>query len=100
MKKLTTIAIVSTLAFSSAAQAQSAFVMIVGERTYEQSRPDRAPLTDEQRIELAAQQACEKPFIRDLKAHRLFAECLSEARAEAVALLAATEAPATQLSLR
>lgn len=100
MKKLTTLALVSTLAFSSAAQAQSAFVMVIGERTYEQSRPDRAPLTDEQRIEVAAEQACEKPFIRDLKGQRLYSECLTEARAQAVAQLAANETERTQLSLR
>tara|TARA_A100001391_G_scaffold99255_2_gene65878 strand:+ start:10883 stop:11185 length:303 start_codon:yes stop_codon:yes gene_type:complete len=100
MKKLITLAILSTLAFAPAAQAQSAFVMVIGERTYEQNRPARAPLTDEQRIEIAAEQACKKPFIRDLKGQRLYAECLTEARAQAVALLAENEAPATQLSLR
>ena len=100
MKKLIALALVSTFAFSSAAQAQSAFVMVVGERTYEQNRPDRAPLTDEQRIQVAAEQACEKPFIRDLKGQRLYAECLTEARAQAVAQLAANETTGTQLSLR
>ncbi|MEN7537970.1 UrcA family protein [Aurantiacibacter flavus] len=100
MKKLTTLALLSTLALAPAAQAQSAFVMVIGERSYEQSRPDRAPLTDEQRIEIAAEQACEKPFIRDLKGQRLYAECLTEARAQAVAQLAANTTEGTQLSLR
>ncbi|WP_137680744.1 UrcA family protein [Aurantiacibacter suaedae] len=100
MKKLTTLAVLATLAVSSTAQAQSAFVMVVGERTYELDRPDHAPLSDERRIEIAAEQACEKPFIRDLKGQRLYAECLSEARAQAVAQLAANEVRGTQLSLR
>jgi hypothetical protein len=100
MKKLIALALLSTLAFAPAAQAQSAFVMVIGERTYEQKRPDRTPLTDEQRVEIAAERACEKPFIRDLKGQRLYAECLTEARAQAVALLAANDTPATQISLR
>ncbi|RIV89730.1 UrcA family protein [Aurantiacibacter xanthus] len=100
MKKLTTLALLSTLAFSSAAQAQSAFVMVIGKRTYEQSRPAPAPLTDERRIEIAAERACEKPFIRDLKGQQLYGECLTEARAQAVAQLAAHQSRLAQLSLR
>ncbi len=60
-----------------------------------QSMPDRVTQSAEantaERIEIAAQAACEAPFLRDLKGQQLHAECLAEARAAAKAALAQTE---------
>ena len=100
MKNLTALALLSTLAFAPAAQAQSAFVMVIGERSYDLDRPAPAALTDARRIEIAAEQACEKPFIRNIKGQQLYAECLADARAQASAQLAARTSAAPQLSLR
>ena len=56
-------------------------------------------LTTEQRIELAAEAACEKPFIRNLRGQQLYDACLVEVRAEVEAALAAREA-GTELAVR
>jgi len=60
-----------------------------------QSMPDRVTQSAEantaERIEIAAQAACEAPFLRDLKGQQLHAERPAEARAAAKAALAQTE---------
>lgn len=59
-----------------------------------------ADLSMQDRVEIAAAQACEKPFLRDLKAQELYASCLNEARAQANAILAERLGSPTELALR
>ena len=88
MKKLAAITLLSSLAFATAAQAQSAFVMVIPTSSIQRPQTAPAQLTTAERIEIAAKDACEKPFIRDLKGQTLYARCLEEARAEAAAQVA------------
>lgn len=84
----------SALLLAVPANAQSAFVMIVGEAPRAAvSEADSAP-TRESLIEGAVTRACPAPFIRDLKRRALQAECETAARAEAEAMLAEREVPA------
>ena len=60
-----------------------------------------APATLEEQVEIAAENACERPFLRDLKAQQLYADCLSEARSQAELILTARQAAtAPELALR
>lgn len=90
------IATAATLA-AVPANAQSAFVMIVGEAPRAAAaEADTAP-TRETLVESAVARACPSQFIRDLKRRNLQAECEAEARAEAEAILDTREetAPVT-----
>lgn len=99
MKKIATLALAATAALSQPVLAQSSFVMIIGEWPEQRAEVASTVLTDEQRVEIAAEAACDKPFIRDLKGQALYAECMTEARAEAAAQIAETRA-APQLATR
>ena len=59
-----------------------------------------APVAAEQLVEIAAKQACAKPFLRDLKGQELYAECLQIARTQAEAVLAERALANTQLAAR
>ena len=83
-------------ALAAPATAQNVLVLEFG--------PDRAPrpaaeLTAEQRIEIAVEASCEKPFIRNLRGQQLYDACLAEVRTEVEAALAAKSA-GTELAVR
>lgn len=83
----------SALLLAVPANAQSAFVMIVGEAPRAAvSEVDSAP-SRESLIENAVSRACPAPFIRDLKRRALQAECETAARTAAEAVLAEREVP-------
>ena len=60
---------------------------------------DRAPLSLEDRVAIAAEAACERPFIRNVPARILYFDCLAEARAQVEAQLA-DRLPTNELALR
>ncbi|WAT16929.1 hypothetical protein OZN62_08240 [Aurantiacibacter sp. MUD11] len=99
MKKLTIAALAATVLAAAPAQAQSAFVMIIGEAPAPAADRADAPVSREAMIESAVERACPQPFIRDLKARSLLAECKAEARAEAEALVAERAATAPVLAV-
>lgn len=96
---LSAVALAATV-FATPAIASTVMILEVG---YDRAPRDQAELTPERRAELAAEAACEKPFIRNLGAQQLYAECLAEARAEVAAILAerqAAERAGTELAAR
>ena len=83
-------------ALAAPATAQTVLVLQWGSAPAARTQVD---LTTEQRIELAAEAACEKPFIRNLRGQQLYDACLAEVRAEVEAALAARDA-GTELAVR
>lgn len=59
-----------------------------------------APLSLAQRIEVAAEGACERPSVRNLKGWELYAECLTEVRTEIETQLAENDQAVIELALR
>jgi hypothetical protein len=99
MNKLMFIALTS-VAFSPVVATAQSFPLIVGSLPRNEITVTATP-TFEQQLEIAAEGACEKPFLRNLKGQQIYAECLAEARAQAEAILAARAAArATELALR
>ena len=100
MKTILSAAALAAAALATPAMASTAIILEVG---YDRAPREQAALTLEQRAELAAEAACEKPFIRNLRGQQLYAECLAEARAEVAAILAArqaTDLSGTELAVR
>ncbi len=96
MKTLLTSAACITMLAAVPAAAQTMPLIIVtstGDRVTPQSN-----LSFDDRITIAVEAACEKPFIRDLKGQELYQACLTEARAEVQANLA--EAATVELARR
>lgn len=94
-----TIALATLALLAAAPAAAQTAPMIIYKGT-----PDRITVTstpDEARlVEIAAEDACAKPFLRDLKGRMLYAECLAEARAEAWAILAERTVAQPELAMR
>lgn len=59
-----------------------------------------ATVSLQERIEIAAEDACAKPFLRDLKGQELYAECLTEARAQVEAIFAERALAGAELAAR
>lgn len=89
MRIVTTSLVLAASAIAQPALAQSAFPMVIG--SFEQPRKGepRKPLTSEERVEIAIDNACPEPAVRDLKGRQLHRECVTEARQQALAQLAA-----------
>ena len=100
MKKIATLAVAATAALSQPVMAQSSFVMIIGEFPAKRAEVTSTVLTEAQVVEIAAEAACDKPFIRDLKGQALYAKCLTEARTQAAAQLAEERTTAPLLAAR
>lgn len=79
----------AALMLAAPAYAQSSFVMIIGNAPTARVPAANAPLDQAALIELAAERACERPRLSNLKGQLLYRECLVEVRAEAQAQLAA-----------
>ncbi|TIX48896.1 hypothetical protein [Alteraurantiacibacter aquimixticola] len=92
-------AIFTTLALLAAAPAAAQTMPLIIENGDGGRITITAPMTEERMIQLAAENACEKPFIRDLKGWSLYAVCITDARAEAEAILAARKAAGMELAL-
>lgn len=73
----------SALLLAVPANAQSAFVLIIGELPSAEADAPRRALTAEELIDEAVETACPRPFIRDLKGWSLYNACAATARAEA-----------------
>lgn len=103
MKTFTTTAfgaaLAATMLAAAPAQAQSAFVMIIGKAPSPAEQSVSAPVSREAVIEDAVERACPQPFIRDLKARALRADCVETARAEAEAILAERETQSPVLAV-
>ncbi|MCL6250138.1 hypothetical protein M3P36_03630 [Altererythrobacter sp. KTW20L] len=98
-----TILSAAALAAAVLATPAAASTVLVINFAHDRAPREQVELTLEQRAELAAEAACAKPFIRNLGAQRLYAECLVEARAEVAAILAerqADERTGTELAAR
>jgi len=93
------IAAAAALLIAVPASAQSSFVMVIGE--FSAPRTITADVTADPAIlvEQAADRACARPFMRDLKAQVMYRDCLTAARAQAVTLIEQRAASA-QLALR
>ena len=73
----------SALLLAVPANAQSAFVLVIGELPRAEAQAPARVLTTEERIDEAVEDACPRPFIRDLKGWSLYHACAASARAEA-----------------
>ena len=93
---LTATALAAATMLTAAPAAAQSYVVVIGEMPKREVR-ERAASDLATRIDAAVEQACEKPFIRDLAAWKLYAECTAAARAEIDAQLAevAKGAPVT-----
>ncbi|MFC3098093.1 hypothetical protein [Alteraurantiacibacter palmitatis] len=83
-------------ALSAPAAAQSVMIIKMG---YDRAPRAEAALAADAIVAEAAERACPRPFLRNLRAQELYRLCLAEARAEAEAKLAARETP-TELARR
>jgi hypothetical protein len=79
----------TALVLAVPASAQSSFVMIIGEMPTGRVAVASAPADQATLIEAAAERACYRPRLNNLKGQLLYRECLTEVRAEAQAQLAA-----------
>lgn len=102
MKRLTLSAFCTTLVLASPVHAQSYSVVVLGPSpARQQTTHALTSPTETQVVELAAEKACEQPFIRDLKGRVLYDQCLEAARTEArTQLLAGQTRPGRQLAAR
>jgi len=79
----------AALTLAAPASAQSSFVMVIGEMPTARAPAVSVPLDEATLIEAAAERACERPRLNNLKGQLLYRDCLVEVRAEAQAQLAA-----------
>ncbi len=75
-------------ALAAPAAANTAIILEVG---FDRAPRAQAELTIEQQAEIAIEEACEKPFIRNLRGQQLYEACLAEARTKVEAVLAARQ---------
>ena len=79
----------TALVLAVPASAQSSFVMIIGEIPTARVPVASAPADQASLIEAAAERACYRPRLNNLKGQLLYRECLVEVRADAQAQIAA-----------
>ena len=79
----------TALLLAAPANAQSSFVMIIGELPTARVAVASAPVDQASLIEAAAERACDRPRLNNLKGQIIYRACLVEVRAEAQAQLAA-----------
>ncbi|WP_305097854.1 hypothetical protein [Croceibacterium aestuarii] len=90
--KLLIAALATSVLGAVPASAQST-VLVIGERPAPRPSERHTPTLD-QKIEVALDRACEKPFLRDLKGWQLYKDCRSEVRGEIDRKLAGAAEPA------
>ncbi|MXO59778.1 hypothetical protein GRI89_09525 [Altererythrobacter salegens] len=99
MKTILTAALAASVLCAAPASAQT-MLLVIGERPVPQQEVDHHATLDE-KIELALDQACEKPFVRDLKGWQLYKDCRTEVRSEIDEQLAKAGTPdAVTIALR
>ena len=79
----------TALLLAAPANAQSSFVMIIGEMPTARVAVASAPVDQASLVEAAAERACYRPRLNNLKGQVMYRECLEEVRADAQAQLAA-----------
>lgn len=84
-------ALVLAAGMSVPAAAQTVMIIKVG---YDRAPRAETALTADALVADAAERACVRPFLRNLRAQELYRLCLEEARAEAEAKLVARGIPA------
>ena len=92
-------AVCTALLLAVPASAQSSFLMVIGDFPAPRAAAASAATDPATLVEVAAERACARPYLRDLKAQVMYRECLTEARAQAVAQIEQRSATA-QLAAR
>ena len=82
------------LAAALSAPAAAASSVLIIPMSFERAPRAETVLTAEAIVTQAAERACARPFLRNLRAQELYRLCMEEARAEAEAKLAARSVPA------
>lgn len=81
--------ILTAFALALSVPAAAETVVVNGQRVEAKLIELPRSLTEAEIVERVADKTCEKPFIRNLVGWKLYAECMSEVRAEATEQLAA-----------
>ena len=96
MKKILLSAFALAIISATPAYAQSSFVMVIGDAPRAEKASTNEPETREVAIQRIVDEACVRPFARDLKAQEVYRECVAEVREQ----LNARETIPQQIALR